>query len=398
MNSITLVDKLNVVIKLTSSNAFYQIALIALIFLSFLLIMTNKKNKKDSIKTFLTIYFLVFLVIIIKYRSSLSTMFDYFMDNVFIIFYFPNIAVYFLSIIVTNIVTLISVFSRKTKKNIKVINSIIFCIINYLLIIILNIINTKKLDVFDVTSLYENKNIHTIIELSSNIFIIWIIFLILYKIIVIYLEKDKEEIEEKVIIKELPSSINKLKAPNKVIRRETKTEVKIVEKENEILSKIRRVNAPFTIKREIPRTEIIYKKPTNGLLSFIEITDAPIKINREMTRIEKVVMNNGLINLIKMKQAPIKVNREMTKIIKVPEKVKTNEMLDFIKTKNAPLKVQKVSTKKEIVYKDYNKELENFENLFTLEDYKLLSSILKEQRNKEEMNKKTPTDLMSLYE
>ena len=398
MNSITLVDKLDVVIKLTSSNAFYQIALIALIFLSFLLIMTNKKNKKDSIKTFLTIYFLVFLVIIIKYRSSLSTMFDYFMDNVFIIFYFPNIAVYFLSIIVTNIVTLISVFSRKTKKNIKVINSIIFCIINYLLIIILNIINTKKLDVFDVTSLYENKNIHTIIELSSNIFIIWIIFLILYKIIVIYLEKDKEEIEEKVIIKELPSSINKLKAPNKVIRRETKTEVKIVEKENEILSKIRRVNAPFTIKREIPRTEIIYKKPTNGLLSFIEITDAPIKINREMTRIEKVVMNNGLINLIKMKQAPIKVNREMTKIIKVPEKVKTNEMLDFIKTKNAPLKVQKVSTKKEIVYKDYNKEIESFDNLFTLEDYKLLSSLLKEQRVKEDMKKKATTDLMSLYE
>ena len=175
MNSITLQDKLDVVIKLTSTNLFYQVALIILIFLSFLLIITNKNNKKDSIKTFLTIYLLTFLVILIKYSKSLSTMFDY-----FIIFYFPNIAVYFLGIIITNIITLVSIFSKKTKKNIKVINSIMFCIINYLLIMILNIINTKKLDVFDPTSLYENKNIHTLIELSSNIFIIWIVFLILY--------------------------------------------------------------------------------------------------------------------------------------------------------------------------------------------------------------------------
>ena len=266
-----------------------------------------------------------------------------------------------------------------------------FCIINYLLIMILNIINTKKLDIFDPTSLYENKNIHTLIELSSNIFIIWIVFLILYKLIMKYLEKDK------VTIRELSENINKIETPN-IVRQETKKEIKIIEKENEILSKIRKVNPPFIVKSEIPRTEIVYKKPINGLLSFIEITDAPIKINREMTRIEKVVMNNGLINLIKMKQAPIKVNREMTKIIKVPEKVKTNEMLEFIRTKNAPLKVQKVSTKKEVVYKDYNKEIESFDNLFTLEDYKLLSSLLKEQRAKEDMKKKATTDLMSLYE
>ena len=97
MNSITLQDKLDVVIKLTSTNLFYQVALIILIFLSFLLIMTNKNNKKDSIKTFLTIYLLIFLVILTKYSKSISTMFDYFIDNVFIIFYFPNIAVYFLS-------------------------------------------------------------------------------------------------------------------------------------------------------------------------------------------------------------------------------------------------------------------------------------------------------------
>jgi predicted acyltransferase (DUF342 family) len=117
-----------------------------------------------------------------------------------------------------NIILWYSVFSFKSTNIIKNVNIIVYIIINYLLVVLLDIINKQKLDVFNQTSIYGNKSAQAVIELSSLIFIVWIIFLFLYKAIMVYLtrnnklpkaiKKKKDYQEEPVMIKTMPMYAN----------------------------------------------------------------------------------------------------------------------------------------------------------------------------------------------
>ena len=106
---------------------------------------------------------------------------------------------------------------------------------NYLLALLLNIVNKNNLDIFTQKSVYGNKNATALIELSSIIFIVWIIFLIIYKIILIYIRKDYQPKVKKILIKKkvkkLPENFAPLETPTYIYGRAPKMPVKVVEKE-----------------------------------------------------------------------------------------------------------------------------------------------------------------------
>ena len=89
---------------------------------------------------------------------------------------------------------------------------------NYLLILILSVINKDNLDVFTQSSVYNNKNATALIEMSSVLFLVWILFLVIYKIILSYLTKnEKEKINRIVVtkpIKVLPDNYEPIHVPN----------------------------------------------------------------------------------------------------------------------------------------------------------------------------------------
>ena len=125
---------------------------------------------------------LVFIMILIvaTYHAPLGNMFGYMMDNFFIAAFFPNLAIYFAALVAMNIILWISLFNYRTSNSIKTLNLAVYVIMNYLLALILNIINSNKLDIFEQSSVYGNKQATALIELSSLVFIIWILFLIIY--------------------------------------------------------------------------------------------------------------------------------------------------------------------------------------------------------------------------
>lgn len=234
MATLSFIDKLELLWEVTKSSNIFLVALIILLLLGIILFTTNKMNLKSSRKVFSLIYIFIAVAIIVMYKESLLNMFDYMMNNLFIVIYFPNIAIYLGAIILTTIILWISVFNFKTTKIIRNINIIMYCIINYLLFVLLNIINEQKLDVFDQTSLYGNKNAQAIIELSSLIFIVWIIFLGLYKAIRIFQTKDNELPNKEYIIKnpkrKIPSNIIEVPHPKTV--RSPKLTIKNIHKDN----------------------------------------------------------------------------------------------------------------------------------------------------------------------
>lgn len=230
MAALSLLEKLAILIEVSKSSIFFIIALIIIIIFGLILITTNSINVKSSRKLFIALYMFIIAFTIMLYKESLANMLDYLMNNLFIIIYFPNLAVYFAAIIITSVILWFSVFNFKTHSIVKNINIIVYLIMTYLLVVLLSIINNQKLDVFSQSSIYSNQSAQAVIELSSTLFIVWIIFLILYKAIMTYLTRNRKVITHvnstsssnskkrgKIIVKntrrELPSNIRKIPVP-----------------------------------------------------------------------------------------------------------------------------------------------------------------------------------------
>ena len=226
MEKMTLGKELSIFFNTLFSNNLSIILLLVLIALAIIFILTNKKNAKVTKRIYIGIYAFIIIFVIVAYNKYILDFIDYMMNNLFIAIYFPNLAIYFAAIIVSNIVVLISIFNFKVTKLIKNINIIMYTIINLLLILLIGVITDKKLDIYSQASIYDNATAHALIELTSIIFVLWMIFLIIYKLIRIYqTNKDGEKLPVKVIekpvieekiVKEriLPDNIVEVTIPN----------------------------------------------------------------------------------------------------------------------------------------------------------------------------------------
>ena len=240
MSKLSLIDKLRIFIDVSVSSSLYLIVLILLLLAGYIFITTTKKTAKRNKIIYIAISVFILVFLMITYHGSLSKMFDYMMNHFFIAIYFPNLAIYLAAIIITNIIVWISIFNFKTDKLIKRLNIIIYVIMTYLLALILSIINSNKLDIFNQEAIYGNQKVTALIELSSGIFIAWIIFLILYRIILIYLKKDYKPKVKKVIVKKpvkkLPDNFEPKEVPDYLYGNVPKKQVEeiIITKEKEV--------------------------------------------------------------------------------------------------------------------------------------------------------------------
>ncbi len=201
MPRVTFFDNIQSLINVISSSTFFIILLVVMILLAGIFITTTKKNQKETKQAYLLIVIMCLLVLLIKYGNSIGKLWDYFMNNVFIVIYFPNLAIYVLALIISNIIMWKTIFKDNVSKQLKIINGSIYFIIHYFLILIIGVITEEKLDIFSQTSVYQNSSALAIIELSSTIFILWILFLIGYYLIMKYLKKP---IKSKDIVLEQP--------------------------------------------------------------------------------------------------------------------------------------------------------------------------------------------------
>lgn len=239
MSKLSFLDKLRILFDLSKSSILYLIILIALISLGIVLISNNRKNEKRNKTIYISISVFILFTLIIMYHSSLGNMFQYMMENFFVVLYFPNLAIYLSALIATNIILWISIFSYKSSKQIKTLNTIVYIIMNYLLALLLNVINKNNLDIFTKKSVYTNENATALIELSSTLFFTWIIFLIIYKIILIYLRKDYKPKVKKILIKKrvkkLPENFLPVTSPSYIYGEAPKKPV--VEQEKPVMIK-----------------------------------------------------------------------------------------------------------------------------------------------------------------
>ena len=213
MSKLSFWDKLAVFFTVSKSSYLF-IVMIALLFVIGIILYTSKKKTAKRNKTvYIVCSVFMLLFLLFSYHKLLGKIFDYMMNNLFITIYFPNLAIYLGAMIIMNIIVWVSIFHYKTSDLIRKVNVVVYVIMNYILALILSVINTEKLDVFTQSSVYQNNKAAALIELSSVIFVVWIIFLILYKIILMYLRKDY--LPKKVVVrkKKLPSNYEPTTTP-----------------------------------------------------------------------------------------------------------------------------------------------------------------------------------------
>lgn len=303
MSKMSLKDKLNILIEVSKSSRIFLLILMILLFLGFIYTKTNKKKNRLAKSLYLTSSVFIIVFFVTTYHSSLSSMFDYMMDNFFIAVYFPNLAIYAFALVVTNIILWVSIFNYKVSKVIKYINVSVYLIMNYLLSLVLNVINTNKLDIFTQSSVYGNEKATALIELSSLLFIIWVIFLILYRVILIYLKKEYKPPVKKLIrikrVKKLPENFEPKENPVYIYGRmpvkkaSTKVEETIlstyekmftVEDYKVMLEMLKKAKAEKN-REEIKEDKIVEPNRTDAK----QLQDEPIIIESEVTKVEKII-------------------------------------------------------------------------------------------------------------
>ena len=326
MEKLTLGKELSLFFKIISENKFSIVILLFLIFLTFIFITTNKKNIKTTKKIYIGIYSFITLFLLIFNGKHLGKFFDYMMNNFFIAIYFPNFAIYFAAIIISNIIVLISIFNQKITKLIKNINIIVYTFITYLLILLIGIISKSDLDVYSQASIYKNTSAHALISLTSTVFMLWIIFLILYTIIKKFITKDKNK--EEVIVKEkivkeriLPDNIKEVPIPAFATVVTPITEEEINKKAEIEIQK--RVNTRLRETHQLDN--MLSKKDYMIILKMLKDKD---KYNEASKEVDQEINNNTyLATLLKEKQRVLDNDRMIKE-----ENLKLQEEIEQMKS------------------------------------------------------------------
>jgi len=390
MTKTSFMDKLNIILEVSKSSKLFIAVIAIIVVLAVLAITMNKKNAKYTKNIYVLVYAFILIAILVAYSSSLGKMFDYMMNNLFIAIYFPNIAIYLAAIIITNIILLVSIFNKKITKLIKNLNVVMFSIMNYLLVLILSVVHKENLDVFTQTSIYGNRQVQALIELSSSVFMIWMAFLIVYKIIRTYQQKtnsyyEKPEIHKVIVEKKtrvLPSNIKEIK-PLSVATIGTKNVV--VEKRQRILpTNINEIKSPRYVK-QLPSKEVV--KPVRILPSNIKEIK-PL----ELAKVEKPIAQRVVVE---RRERVLPTN---IKEIKSPRYVKQ------LPTKQEQLSPKaKPQLKPAMTMQEIDMLLAPaYDKMFSLDDYKKMRDILvkKQQETKKSNNQEQLKfqQLKDLYE
>ena len=175
MNDYSLIDKFKVLMNMIASSPLFLFCSMIGVCILILYIIQLKEDKKVNKWIYIGIWSALFVVLIINYNSVMINLLDNLFDAIFNALYFPNLVVYVVILAISNIVLIYSLISKKTDKKNKVINFFEALVIDILLFLIIDIVKTNNINVYDELTIYSNSNLLILLELTSAIFTSWIL-------------------------------------------------------------------------------------------------------------------------------------------------------------------------------------------------------------------------------
>ena len=180
MNDFSLVEKISILMELISSSTLFLICSIMCIVLLLFFIVCIVLNKKINKWIFIILSAFICMIILINYGEIIIKILDAIIDSVFMALYFPSLPIYMIVLIISNLFLIISLFSKKLTKSKKIINITNGLILDFLLILIIEIVSRNKIDIYEQVTLYSNRYLLVLLELSMGIFVSLILFCLFF--------------------------------------------------------------------------------------------------------------------------------------------------------------------------------------------------------------------------
>ncbi len=179
----TILNKINLIYSFIKDNSFiFMILLLVLIILIDLIYGNNSKSTK---RLYAITIILILLYGTFEYYKPLLNIVDTYITNLVKLAYFPSLIEYFTMILIT---IFFQIYSIKKYEGVqKNINIWVAIFIEFLFIT--NVIAMKDItvDLSTITKIYEQDLLLSIFELSSMVFIVWIVTNIIINIIKLFL-------------------------------------------------------------------------------------------------------------------------------------------------------------------------------------------------------------------
>lgn len=205
MKYIELPEKISILVGLILESRILIVALMAILLLTFMFVNKNIGKKKYFILTGITLV-VSLIVTIVTNNGMLFKTFDNVMNNVFMNIYFPSVEFYIFILIVMLIVAIKSVFSRKLNMANKINNILMFFITFFLFVSFLITIASNDIDIFNKASIYTNQSSIVLLQLSTSVFVIWLLISLIIYIVSTIVErieaKDDLRLEDVLTVKE----------------------------------------------------------------------------------------------------------------------------------------------------------------------------------------------------
>ena len=196
MNDFSLVEKIDILMKLISSSSLFLICSIIGIGLLVFLVVCIILNKKVNKWIFIVVVTLISILLLINYGSIIIKVFDIIIDSAFMALYFPNLPVYMSALLISNIVFILSLFNKKQIKSKKIVNISSSIILDILLILVIDIVSKNNINIYEEVNLYTNSTLLVLLELSMGIFVSWILINLILSAHIKLKKYDKKEYPE----------------------------------------------------------------------------------------------------------------------------------------------------------------------------------------------------------
>ena len=156
-------------------NSWANLIFLSVVLVLMILMFKKKISKKVCFRLVLIGYLILLAFTCFCQFDQLSLLANSIVDHFFTDLYFPSVYVYLFVFILLNLVTIGGLLKINGDKIYKIIHGICLISMNFIFTLVLNLVADNKIDVFSKTSLFSNTDLVTLLELSVNIFILWVV-------------------------------------------------------------------------------------------------------------------------------------------------------------------------------------------------------------------------------
>ena len=190
-----LLDKMKILFQLLFSS-FMSIEIVIFFLLLFLLLVVNIKVKNKIMSILLTVLFVVSIIVFVYCFSSYAlTSIDFIIMKIMDYYYFPSTMIYFFLFLLMVGVCIFTIFSKKLGLLKKVFNYFSCTSFFLLFSMFVMFIVDRGFDMADTVTLYQNRQILSVVQVSNLIVLFWLVVSLFYHLYSFFKKKfdDKKE-------------------------------------------------------------------------------------------------------------------------------------------------------------------------------------------------------------